>query len=76
MKNISRIDILEIIPEGLEKSFVILIDDYNRPQEKCMVKELKDKLTNSNVQFTTRLYSGEKDCIVVCSPDLSFLCSL
>ena len=76
MKNISRIDILEIIPEGLEKSFVILIDDYNRPQEKCMVKELKDKLTNSNVQFTTGLYSGEKDCIVVCSPDLSFLCSL
>lgn len=76
LKDISRIDILEMIPQGLEESFVILIDDYNRPQEKCMVNELKNKLMDNNVKFTFGIYSGEKDCIVVCTPDLSFLCSL
>lgn len=42
MKDISRIDILEMIPQGLEESFVILIDDYNRPQEKCMGRRIEN----------------------------------
>lgn len=73
MKEISRIDILEL---NLENSFVILVDDYNRPQEQRIVDELKRKLSKHKIHFFTGVYSGEKDCIIICSPDLSFLCSL
>lgn len=72
----SRRDILELIPEILQDSFVIVIDDTNRKGEKNTVKEIEMILKENNISYGIHTYPGETDYCVIASKNNSFLCSL
>lgn len=72
----NRRDILELIPDVLEESFVILIDDAQRWGEKNTIKNIKRILQGKNIPYCTSIYSGETNCCVIASADNAFLCSL
>ena len=79
MKELARIDVLQILPNCLADSFVILIDDTERIGEQGTVKLMKEKLNAAGVLFDISSrwrYAGEKDMILICSPDNSFLCTM
>lgn len=48
---VSRVDVLEHIPEILEDDFVIMCDDCERPGERAMVKMLEEKLKASGIDL-------------------------
>ena len=72
----SRIDILNIMPENLNDSFVVIVDDYDRVGEKNMVKELESLLQRNHISYKKGVYPGEKECCVIVSEDNAFLTSL
>ena len=72
----SRIDILPYLPECLEKSFCIVIDDYNRWGEKNTVERIKMALRRANIHFEEAVYRGTQDMYLLASEDLKFLCTL
>ena len=76
MKEYSRIDILSIIPNSLNHTFAIIVDDYNRPGEQMTVKEIEEKLKSAEIKYAKRIYDGKKNVCIVCSEDLKFLCTL
>ena len=76
MKELSRIDILSILPDCLFESFIIIIDDYHRIGEFNTVKLILEKLNEAGINHTTGEYKGEKSVMVICSIDKSFLCSV
>lgn len=72
----SRIDILDVVPEVLGDSFVIIVDDYERAGEKNMVKELENLLQKNSISYRKGIYPGEKECCVIASEGNAFLTSL
>lgn len=72
----SRIDVLQLIPDCLSDSFVIVMDDYNRITEKNTVKEICLILDTNNIEYVIGEYRGEKSTCVICSKDISFLTTL
>ena len=76
MKEYARIDVCKILPHCLKKSFVIMIDDYERIGEKNTVEKMKEELNNVGIKFKTGVYSGKKDLLIFASEDLKFLCSM
>jgi hypothetical protein len=72
----SRIDLLDIIPGCLSKTFVIMLDDYNRKGEREMIEELKRVLSVAEIPYHCGIYQGEKNLCVIVSEDLKFLCTL
>ena len=72
----SRVDILEILPNCLYSSFVILFDDYNRKGEQNTVAQVKEKLTDSAIPFYFGEYTGKKSSCIIVSENLNFLCSM
>lgn len=72
----SRRDILEFIPDILEESFVIVIDDANREGEKNTIKEIEMILKRNHIIYGIHFYTGETDCCVITSEDNIFICSL
>lgn len=72
----ARIDVLEILPECLEEDFVIVIDDYNRNGEKKTVYEIEQILKRSDISYAKGIYYGEKQCMIICSKNLKFVCSM
>ena len=76
MKHYSRIDILSILPDCLESSFVITLDDYNRKAEQNTGREIETLLKERSIDFRVGSYFGEKDFRLWCSPDVAFLSSL
>lgn len=72
----SRVDILKVIPQCLQDSFIIILDDYERKGEQKTIKEVLKVLDTHNIKYVTGVYSGEKDVIVITSEDNKFLCSL
>lgn len=76
MKSLSRIDILDILPESLAQSFVIMMDDYERAGEQHTMQALERILRENDIPFIGGNYRGAKDFRVVCSPDNKFICTL
>lgn len=76
MKDYARIDVLKIIPHSISKSFIIVIDDYNRIGEKNTVLQIIKKLDSANIKYCTKEYSGIVSTKVICSEDLKYVCSL
>lgn len=76
MKQYARIDVLKMLPDCLADSFIIMIDDTERSGETNTVNAMKEQLKQNNITFATGRYSGSKDCIVICSEDLKFVCSM
>ncbi|HWC54790.1 MAG TPA: hypothetical protein VG676_14480 [Chitinophagaceae bacterium] len=72
----SRSQILDLIPYYLSNSFCIILDDYDRPGERETFVELCDLLKKNKIDFTSRIYSGNKDHVLLCSSDWRFLTSL
>ena len=72
----SRMDVLDIIPKSLNKSFIILLDDAQRPGEIRMFQELEKKLNENNIKFKSALYPGNTDVYICVSEDLSFMTSM
>lgn len=72
----ARADVLDLVPSCLENEFIIMVDDYNRIGEQNMVTLLKEKLTNSKVEFVEGCYSGKKDTLVLASLNYRFLTTL
>ena len=76
MKRYSRVDILDIIPQCLEKDFVILIDDSERPGEYYTSGEICRKLDENKIPHCIHSYDGMKNSMVLCSSSLQFLTTL
>ena len=76
MKNESRIDILEILPECLEKSFVMLIDDVDRLGESNLLQNVLKILGDNEIEYTYMLYTGITTFAVITSLDNKFFCSV
>ena len=76
MKDYARIDILSLIPDCLCESFVILIDDAQRPGETKTIEEITSALDDTQIAYAKGNYSGENSCMVICSNDNAFLTSL
>lgn len=72
----SRVDILDILPECLSSSFVIMIDDVNRKGEQNTIKLIENVLTENGITFATGKYVGDKDTYVIASQDKKFVCTL
>ncbi|MDR1482990.1 MAG: hypothetical protein LBI74_10220 [Synergistaceae bacterium] len=72
----SRVDILEIIPDCFEKSFVIMLDDYDREGEQNTVKEMKTYFRDSDMAICDAVYCGQKKSCLITTEDNRFLCSL
>lgn len=76
MKDYSRVDTLNIIPECLKDSFVIMMDDIDRSGERNTLNLLEDKLQINDISYKRGLYSGKRDTAILCSLKESFLTSL
>ena len=72
----ARIDVCRLLPGILNESFVILLDDVNRPQDMTTSKEIKSILTENEISFKSGYYQGEKKMFIVTSEDLGFLTSM
>ena len=72
----ARVDIVDLLPDCLNDSFVILIDDFNRKGERCTAKIIEKKLTDCSVPFCKGIYRGEKYVYVIVSENLNFLCTM
>ena len=76
MKQYSRIDVLKILPGCLADSFIIIIDDAERSGESHTIREMGNVLKASHIAFVMGRYSGKKDCVVICSENLRFACTM
>lgn len=76
MKEICRVDILSIIPNSLNSTFVILLDDFNRQTEKNLAKLIFEELDKNQIAYVSGTYDGEKSSLLIASPDLAYLKSL
>ncbi|MCL2593027.1 MAG: hypothetical protein FWD82_06645 [Defluviitaleaceae bacterium] len=76
MEMFGRVDILGLLPECLDASFVLMLDDCNRDVEMKTFKMIITALENTNINFKTGRYSGIKDLRIICSADVGFLCTL
>mgnify|MGYP000861687088 CR=1 FL=1 len=72
----SRSQVIKMVPNCLENSFCILIDDYNRPGEKETAHEICNILDLNKIKYNSAIYSGIKDHFLICSDDYYFLTSL
>ena len=75
-KKYSRIDTIGILPDCLEKSFVILIDDFDRRPEQNTVQLVKKRLDEELISYSVGVYSGQKKVCVIASEDQKFLCTM
>lgn len=76
MKQYSRIDVLNLIPDGLSEKFVIMVDDTERNGETHTISEIESYLTEAQILYSCGKYSGRKDCMIVCAKQIGFLSSL
>lgn len=72
----SRRDILDILPDALEDSFVIVMDDYNRKGEKATITEIEEVLKKNKIEYYKGIYLGMTDCCVLTSADNKFFCTM
>jgi len=73
MKSYSRIDALSLIPTHLAETFVIMLDDTNRTQEKNTLNEIAEKLKTHEIPFARGSYDGLSNTGVICSENIRFI---
>lgn len=76
MKEFSRIDVALELPQILEKDFIILIDDSERPGEKNTVHLITKILEAHGINYFVGNYCGAKDTTLICSEKHRFLTSM
>ncbi len=72
----SRTDILELLPDILEKEFVIIMDDVNRIGERNTCLQIKQVLNDHHIKWVDTVYEGATHCCVIASYNNRFFCSL
>ena len=72
----SRINVLQMLPQCLGKSFVMLLDDFERSGEQHTAKEMEEILNANKIAFAAGNYYGAKTMRMWSSPDLKFFCSM
>ena len=75
-KTYARVDVVDLVPEILADSFVLVLDDFERKGERNTAALIRAKLQERNIPFCEAIYSGMKDIWLICSADLGFLRSL
>lgn len=76
MKEIGRVDVLKLVPQGIAKRFAILFDDTNRAPDYKAVDQLIGQLKSSGYSTVLGRYQGDKDCHLIASTDNAYLRSL
>lgn len=76
MKQYSRIDVLKIMPECLTDNFIIMIDDTNRSGETRTLNEMEQCLKKNQIDYKRGRYNGDKNCEIICTAKMAFLCSM
>lgn len=76
LKKHSRRDIISLIPDILEDSWVILMDDAERLGEKTTINDIKAVLKKNQISFKEGLYKGVSYVNILTSEDNAFLCTL
>lgn len=72
----SRIDLISIMPECLNESFVIMLDDCDRTGEMNTLRLMIGILNEHGIPHAETLYEGEKKTGMIVSENLSFLCTM
>ncbi len=72
----SRMDIVDILPECLSKSFVLMMDDAERQGEKNTLAVISNMLNENGIAYASSHYSGLKSTAIITSADLHFLCTM
>ena len=72
----ARRDIIDILPDALNDSFVIVIDDCNRRGEKATIAEIEQLLHRNGIAYEKGVYAGMSDCCVIASADNRFFCTM
>lgn len=72
----ARVDVLKLIPEYLEDSFVIMVDDVNRQGESNTVELIETTLKEHGIAYGEGAYKGNKETRIITSEDNKFLCTL
>lgn len=76
MKEYARIDVARMMPECLNESFTIILDDVNRRAEWHTYDAMRKILEKEAIAFSNCIYHGETEAAMICSTDRHFLCSL
>lgn len=72
----SRSQIIGLAKNNLAQQFCIIMDDYERPGEKETMGEVLNVLKNGDNLFCSRIYTAEKQHMLICSSDLIFLTTI
>lgn len=73
----SRIDILDILPNCLCDSWIIMFDDVGRSGEANTLKLLHEKLNEANIAYVEKMYYGaEKTFAILTSKNNKFFCTV
>lgn len=76
MKVYSRIDILEILPDCLQNSWIIMMDDVDRIGEQNTLKKIKEILQDNKIAFECKEYMGQKKFAILASYNNRFFCTV
>lgn len=72
----SRVDIIDLIPECLENSFMLMLDDAERPGEQNTLKMIGNFLQECGIGYYMGYYIGQKATAIITSADLHFYCTM
>lgn len=72
----SRVDIIDLIPECLNDSFILMLDDAERQGEQNTLTMIKNFLQECGIGHWMNYYTGQKATAIITSPDLHFYCTM
>ncbi len=74
----SRMNIIDLLPECLENSFVLMLDDAERIGERNTLQMMENILKDSQIPYVGKnyYYAGLKSTAILTSKDLHFLCTM
>lgn len=72
----SRVDIIDLLPECLNESWIIMLDDAERDGEQNTLQMITNVLKENSIEYVMNYYSGEKATAILTSRDLHFLCTM
>lgn len=72
----SRRDIIDYLPEILDKNWVIAIDDAQMSGEKRTVRDIEKVLNKNGIRYCKRIYKGASYLAIITSEEYGFFCSM
>ena len=72
----SRMDVIDLLPECLEDSFILMMDDAERNGEQNTLQMISNLLKESKKDISCNFYSGQKTTAIITSRDLHFYCTM